>query len=63
MFSLNFYFVKVYCLYCNLSINVCRYTEDMELDDAVHTAILTLKEGYNNEDANFPLMSRNPIKF
>ncbi|CAN6684263.1 unnamed protein product [Malus baccata var. baccata] len=23
----------------------CRYTEDMELDDAVHTAILTLKEG------------------
>lgn len=24
----------------------CRYTEDMELDDAIHTAILTLKEGY-----------------
>lgn len=24
----------------------CRYTDDMELDDAVHTAILTLKEGY-----------------
>lgn len=23
----------------------CRYTDDMELDDAVHTAILTLKEG------------------
>lgn len=23
-----------------------RYTEDMELEDAVHTAILTLKEGY-----------------
>jgi hypothetical protein len=23
-----------------------RYTEDMELDDAIHTAILTLKEGY-----------------
>lgn len=22
-----------------------RYTDDMELDDAVHTAILTLKEG------------------
>ena len=22
-----------------------RYTEDMELDDAIHTAILTLKEG------------------
>lgn len=26
----------------------CRYTDDMELDDAVHTAILTLKEGYGN---------------
>ena len=25
---------------------LCRYTDDMELDDAVHTAILTLKEGY-----------------
>jgi hypothetical protein len=24
----------------------CRYTEDMELEDAIHTAILTLKEGY-----------------
>nr|XP_034594572.1 proteasome subunit alpha type-2-like [Setaria viridis] len=23
-----------------------RYTEDMELDDAIHTAILTLKEGF-----------------
>ncbi|RVW18025.1 Proteasome subunit alpha type-2 [Vitis vinifera] len=23
-----------------------RYTDDMELDDAVHMAILTLKEGY-----------------
>ncbi|CAN6553816.1 unnamed protein product [Malus baccata var. baccata] len=32
----------------HLTIHVtisCRYTEDMELDDAVHTAILTLKEG------------------
>jgi hypothetical protein len=24
-----------------------RYTDDMELEDAVHTAILTLKEGYD----------------
>ena len=23
-----------------------RYSEDLELDDAVHTAILTLKEGF-----------------
>jgi len=23
-----------------------RYTDDMELEDAIHTAILTLKEGY-----------------
>ncbi|URE00154.1 hypothetical protein MUK42_19884 [Musa troglodytarum] len=26
-----------------------RYTEDMELDDAVHTAILTLKEGFQGQ--------------
>lgn len=26
-------------------LGYCRYTDDMELDDAVHTAILTLKEG------------------
>ncbi|CAN1281957.1 Pentatricopeptide repeat-containing protein At2g35130 [Linum perenne] len=26
-----------------------RYTEDMELDDAVHTAILTLKEGFEGQ--------------
>ncbi|CAF2207353.1 unnamed protein product [Brassica napus] len=26
-----------------------RYTEDMELDDAIHTAILTLKEGFEGE--------------
>lgn len=27
------------------SLSLIRYTEDMELDDAIHTAILTLKEG------------------
>ncbi|KAF9594620.1 hypothetical protein IFM89_034242 [Coptis chinensis] len=26
-----------------------RYTDDMELDDAVHTAILTLKEGFEGQ--------------
>ncbi|KAG2551555.1 hypothetical protein PVAP13_9KG377400 [Panicum virgatum] len=26
-----------------------RYTEDMELDDAIHTTILTLKEGYEGQ--------------
>eukprot|EP00850_Spirogloea_muscicola_P006187 SM000029S10482 [mRNA] locus=s29:358133:359744:- [translate_table: standard] len=26
-----------------------RYTEDMELEDAVHTAILTLKEGFEGQ--------------
>ncbi|GJN40750.1 hypothetical protein PR202_gn00048 [Eleusine coracana subsp. coracana] len=30
---------------CNVLVGT-RYTEDMELDDAIHTAILTLKEGY-----------------
>jgi hypothetical protein len=36
------------CSLCNVSDNIfnCRYTEDMELEDAIHTAILTLKEGY-----------------
>lgn len=27
----------------------CRYTEDLEQDDAVHTAILTLKEGFEGQ--------------
>ncbi len=26
-----------------------RYAEDMELEDAVHTALLTLKEGFEGE--------------
>ncbi|KAG6650142.1 hypothetical protein CIPAW_06G022100 [Carya illinoinensis] len=30
-----------------------RYTDDMELDDAVHTSILTLKEGFLNSIFNF----------
>uniref|UniRef100_A0A0E0CNV0 Proteasome subunit alpha type-2 n=1 Tax=Oryza meridionalis TaxID=40149 RepID=A0A0E0CNV0_9ORYZ len=29
--------------------NAKTYTEDMELDDAIHTAILTLKEGYEGQ--------------
>ncbi|XP_062215450.1 proteasome subunit alpha type-2-like [Phragmites australis] len=29
--------------------SVALYTEDMELDDAIHTAILTLKEGYEGQ--------------
>jgi 20S proteasome subunit alpha 2 len=28
---------------------VIRYNEDLELDDAVHTAILTLKEGFEGQ--------------
>jgi len=27
-------------------VPACRYNDDMELEDAVHTAILTLKEGF-----------------
>lgn len=27
----------------------CRYNDDLELDDAVHTAILTLKEGFEGQ--------------
>lgn len=29
----------------DIIVSLIRYTEDMELDDAIHTAILTLKEG------------------
>lgn len=29
-----------------------RYTEDMELEDAIHTAILTLKEGFDGKITN-----------
>ncbi len=28
-----------------------RYSEDMELEDAIHTALLTLKEGFEGERA------------
>lgn len=27
----------------------CRYNEDVELEDAIHTAILTLKEGFEGQ--------------
>ncbi|XP_024017689.1 proteasome subunit alpha type-2-like [Morus notabilis] len=36
-----------------------RYTDDMELDDAVHTAILTLKEGYVTVKPTKPKPLRN----
>lgn len=32
-----------------LSFYLCRYNEDLELDDAVHTAILTLKESFEGQ--------------
>lgn len=28
---------------------VCRYNEKLELEDAIHTAILTLKEGFEGQ--------------
>ena len=31
----------------SILVSLIRYTEDMELDDAIHTAILTLKEGWD----------------
>lgn len=44
--SLTLHFFVVETLKMPLIMFVsCRYTDDMELDDAVHTAILTLKEG------------------
>ena len=27
----------------------CRYSEELELEDAIHTAILTLKEGFEGQ--------------
>lgn len=30
-------------------IFICRYSEDLELEDAIHTAILTLKEGFEGQ--------------
>ncbi|AQK70126.1 hypothetical protein ZEAMMB73_Zm00001d021859 [Zea mays] len=52
-----------------------RYTEDIELDDAIHTAILTLKEGYEGQissnnieigiiraDREFKVLSPSEIK-
>lgn len=56
--STNLPFYSNIFLCCNLKGDhvLCRYTDDMELDDAVHTAILTLKEGYiYNFFQNFPL--------
>lgn len=35
------------CLVC--FVFCCRYSEELELDDAVHTAILTLKESFEGQ--------------
>lgn len=35
---------------CNvILILLFRYSEDLELEDAIHTAILTLKEGFEGQ--------------
>lgn len=40
----------IYILYNNTNIFITySYSEDLELDDAVHTAILTLKEGFEGK--------------
>lgn len=36
-------------LWSNMFIFGYSYSEDLELDDAVHTAILTLKEGFEGK--------------
>lgn len=33
----------------NGCVCICRYNEDIELEDAIHTAILTLKEGFEGQ--------------
>ena len=38
----------------------CRYDEKVELEDAVHTAILTLKEGFEGQGGNSESWLFNP---
>lgn len=38
--------------HCTLTGGRHRYTEDIELEDAIHTAILTLKEGFEGQIAS-----------
>lgn len=33
----------------NINIYFYRYSDDLELEDAIHTAILTLKEGFEGQ--------------
>jgi 20S proteasome subunit alpha 2 len=34
---------------CHFVIALQRYSEDMELEDAIHTSLLTLREGFEGE--------------
>ncbi|MBA0812111.1 hypothetical protein Gohar_026105, partial [Gossypium harknessii] len=48
--SFTLHFIAVETLQMqSIIVLFCRYTDDMELDDAVHTAILTLKEGFEGQ--------------
>ena len=40
---------------------MARYTDDMELEDAIHTAILTLKEGWVKEGTQRCVTSKEQI--
>ena len=33
----------------NLTLDICRYNDDISLEDAIHTALLTLKEGFEGQ--------------
>lgn len=35
--------------YCRLSTFTSRYNDDISLEDAIHTALLTLKEGFEGQ--------------
>ena len=39
--------IYIYCL--NLTLDTCRYNDDISLEDAIHTALLTLKEGFEGQ--------------
>lgn len=42
-------FLSLRMILMKLLIILSRYSEDLELEDAIHTAILTLKEGFEGQ--------------
>ena len=45
----NYRSIDFYVYRLNLSLDTCRYNDDISLEDAIHTALLTLKEGFEGQ--------------